>query len=194
MTDKQNSQDQKENYEEKIKKNSFPGLLGVFEERLRNRNKNLDEENSEEFPSVNITSASINSSVSGVPSEKVTDDQINSLLSKTPVKYESNFSESASKNTIVEETVSKHKYEDSHPTINNVATTEDTKVGYDPVNTKLKNESFEPSVNQNNPPSVDLSSTPYTQRGISDDEVMKHIMKHRKEKAQQVKPEQTDAE
>jgi|TARA_B100001093_G_C26508561_1_gene876533 hypothetical protein len=188
MTDKKDSEPP-ENYENKIKKNSFPGLLGVFEERLKNRNKE-DTENSDEFSTINITSSSIIKQKENTSIDKVSEEEIDSLLKQTPTKYESNFQENDEKPINVEETVSKYRYEDNHPVIEKSASSDDVKIGYDPINSSNNIESKRSTTPVSHPPSApDLTSQPYSQKGISDDDVMKHITKHRKEKAQQVDAE-----
>ena len=188
MTDKNNNR-QPENYESKIKKNSFPGLLGVFEEHLRNRNKK-ETENADEFSTINITSSSVIPQKENTSINKVSEQEIDTLLKQTPTKYESNFQKKDEKSTKVEETVSQHRYQDTHPITEKNASHEDVKIGYDPINTSSNidsKRSVVPSTQPNIKP--DLTSQPYSQKGISDDEVMKHITKHRKEKAQKVDTE-----
>ncbi len=188
MTDKKDNE-QPENYENKIKKNSFPGLLGVFEERLKNRNKQ-DTENSDEFSTINITSSSIIKQKENTSIDKVSEEEIDSLLKQTPTKYESNFQENDEKSLNVEEIVSQHRYEDNHPVIEKNASVEDVKIGYDPINSSNNIETTKSTTPISQPPSAsDLTSQPYSQKGISDDDVMKHITKHRKEKAQKVDAE-----
>ena len=175
-------------YEERVKNSKFPGLLGVFEERLRNRSSEENED--EEFPTINLTSQNITNAASLTTDEKVSEEQIDGLLKKSPVKYETSFNESASKkDTRVEEIIaSQPRYEDSNPTTENYAKAEDTQIGYSPNNPTISNTSLP----TDSP--TDLGPTPYSQREISDDEVMKHIIEHRKKKANTVESEPTSTD
>ena len=74
----------RENYEKKFVGNQMSGLLSLFENKLRSRAKQSEEEkSSEEFDTINLTEKSlvVGSSASN---EKVSEEQINSLLKKEP--------------------------------------------------------------------------------------------------------------
>ena len=179
-------------YEERLKNSKFPGLLGVFEERLKNRNSESEDE---DFATINLTSKDIiGPGSSATEVEKVSAEDIDGLLKTKPTRYEADFIESSSKeSTRVEETVvSQTRYEDAHPTTDNRANQDDVKIGYTPVNPTGINNSPHPPMETT--PSTELSPVPYSQREISDDEVIKHVMEHRKKKASPVDPDATDTD
>ena len=145
--------------------------MGIFEDRLKNRN-NEDTENSDEFSTINITSSSIIKQKESTSINKVSEEEIDSLLKQTPIKYESNFQENDEKSINVEETVSQHRYEDNHPVIEKNASSEDVKIGYDPINSSNNIESKRSTTPiSQSPTPPDLTSQPYSQKGISDDDV-----------------------
>jgi len=177
-----------ETYEERVKTSKFPGLLGVFEDRLKNRTSESESEDGQ-FPTINLTSQNITNATNLGADEKVSEEQIDVLLKKVPTKYETSFTGHSSKNDArVEELIaSQPRYEDLNPTTENRASADDTKVGYTPNI---------PSINNNTPTDTptELGPTPYSQREISDDEVMKHVMEHRKKQANTVESESTSTD
>ena len=188
MTDNNSSKENKEpdsSYEEKLKKSKLPGLLGVFEEKLKNRKQTESDDST--FETINFTSASslgINTTENSMSSE-VSSSEIDGLLKKSPNRYESSFekNDEYKKNAKVETEISKQvRYEDLNPVTEKYASYDDVKTGYNPVN-KSANVSTNTNMPITNTSPIDsLNQTPYSQRQISEDEVMKHIMKHRSEK------------
>ena len=104
-----------ETYEQKINNKKVSGLLSVFENHLRKQMSATEEENSEEFRTVSVTSSElVHTPTEGV--EKVTDEEINSLI---------NFSTPQSNSGKTKEETSQKRYEDLHETVDNVASIDD---------------------------------------------------------------------
>lgn len=105
-----------ETYEQKINNKKVSGLLSVFENHLRKQMSATGEEkNSEEFRTVSVTSSElIHNPTEGT--EKVTEEEINSLI---------NFSTPQSNSSENENVTSQKRYEDLHETIDNVASIDD---------------------------------------------------------------------
>lgn len=166
-TDASEALDQeKPRYEDGVEKTIKHGLLALFEKKLINRIKQTEETSDEEFETIEITPDVVMPAPAGPPAE-VSEEDIDKLLNKGADKYGDNFE---TLNTSVEQTISSvQRYDSVHQA---------------PENTVTQTGSTD------NPPITDRQgtqiahqdATPYSQRGINEDEVARHIATHREQK------------
>ena len=167
----QDQNEEKTKYETKFDNPGLTGLLAAFQEKLKNRDPEKAE--SGEFETINLTSHSVVPNQPQPTEPEVSEDQIDNLLNKKP----SNVSEEIE----VEQTVSKLRYEDGHPTIDNRPSIHDV------TNTSTPDSPHSPQMN--------TPQSGYSQgQQITDDEVARQLTIHNQKKAEKEAMKDAEAE
>ena len=162
--------EEKVKYETKFDNPGLTGLLAAFQEKLKNRDP--DKAESGEYETVNLTSQTVIGNPTQSPQNEVSEEQIDGLLNKK----QSNVSEEIE----VEQTVSKLRYEDGHPTIDNRPSIHD-----------IANSS---SPDSPHAPQLSTPQSGYSQgQQITDDEVARQLAIHNQKKAERKAQEDADS-
>ena len=116
--------EEKDKYEDSFQKRQTSGLLSVFENHLGNQLKSKSE-NDEEFRTIDLSTTETTTTENVV--EKVTEDEINSLIKVTD-KNTATKDESKQNITVDNQVYTQKKYGDIHETIDNVASASDLNI------------------------------------------------------------------
>jgi hypothetical protein len=167
----QESVEEKTKYESKFDNPGLTGLLAAFQEKLKNRDPSKAETG--EFETVNLTSQSVVGNPPQTKQSEVSPDQIDNLLNKKPTDITEDIE--------VEQTVSKLRYEDGHPVIDNRPSIHD-----------IKSTSSSTSPHS---PQVNTPQSGYSQgQQITDEEVTRQLELRKQKKAEQEIQDNSDSE
>lgn len=162
--------EEKTKYETTFDNPGLTGLLAAFQNKLKNRDPEKAE--SGEFETVNLTSHSAIPN-QPQPTQEVSEEQVDSLLKQKP----SNISEELE----VEQTVSKLRYEDGHPTIDNRPSVHDI------VSSSSSDSPHSPQIN--------TPQSGYSQgQQITDDEVARQLSIRNQKRAEKNAQEEIESE
>jgi hypothetical protein len=162
--------EEKTKYETTFDNPGLTGLLAAFQDKLKNRDPEKAE--SGEFETVNLTSHSVIPN-QPQPTQEVSEEQIDNLLNQTP----SNISEELE----VEQTVSKLRYEEGHPTIDNRPSVHDITSSSSP--------------DTPHSPQINTPQSGYSQgQQITDDEVARQLSIRNQKRAEKKAQESIESE
>ena len=116
--------EEKDKYEDSFEKRQTSGLLSVFENHLRNQLNSQNDNNDDEFRTVDLTTTETTTTENVV--EKVTEEEIESLIKVTD-KNSVN-TETKQNITVNNQVYSQKKYSDTHNTVENIASASDLQI------------------------------------------------------------------
>lgn len=160
--------EEKVKYETKFENPGLTGLLAAFQEKLKNRDPKKAE--SGQYETIKLTSNAVIGNPTPSPQNEVSEEQIDKLLNKEQDKV--------SEEIEVEQTVSKLRYEDGYPKIDNRPSIHDITSSSTPDSPHA--------------PQVNTPQSTYSQgQQITDDEVARQLAIHNQKKAERKAQEQT---
>ena len=159
--------EEKVKYETKFENPGLTGLLAAFQEKLKNRDPKKAE--SGQYETIKLTSNSVIGNPTPSPQNEVSEEQIDKLLNKEQ--------DTVSEEIEVEQTVSKLRYEDGYPKIDNRPSIHDITSSSTPDSPHA--------------PQVNTPQSTYSQgQQITDDEVARQLAIHNQKKAERKAQEQ----